>query len=426
MDENANVPNSGKSMPLSSGQRTEGKKHWWAWLLVIIVVVVGVYFLFLRKGNDSKTKPVLPGVPITTTTVRQGDVGVYIDGLLGTVTPVYTVTVTSRVQGEITNVYYREGQMVHKGDPLLDIDPRPYQAALTQAEGQLAHDQAVLGEARIDLERYQAAFSRNAIAKQQLDDQQQTVLQQEGTVKNDEGALANARVNLVYTHIASPIDGRVGLRLVDPGNIVQANSTTALVVITQIQPITVIFGVTEGDLPKIQSQLRQGHKMTVDALDQFDKTTIASTSVLVLDNQIDTTTGNVKVKAVFANNDGALFPNQFVNVRLLVETQHNATLVPTAAIQLNPQGAFVYVVKPDQTASMRTVTRGTSDGNSTAVAGVTAGEVIAISGFDKLQDGAKVAVRTGKGGQAGQTGQGASAGSTRANGAGKPNQGNNP
>ena len=426
MDANANVPNSGNSMPLSSGQRPKRKSHLWVWLLVIIVVVLGVYFVFLRKGNVSKAKPALPGVPITTTTVRQGDVGVYIDGLLGTVTPVYTVTVTSRVQGEITNVYYREGQMVHKGDPLLDIDPRPYQAALTQAEGQLAHDQAVLAEGRIDLERYQAAFSRNAIAKQQLDDQQQTVLQQEGTVKNDEGALANARVNLVYTHITSPIDGRVGLRLVDPGNIVQANSTTALVVITQLQPITVIFGVTEGDLPQIQNQLRQGHKMTVDALDLSDKAKIASTSVLVLDNQIDTTTGNVKAKAIFPNSDGALFPNQFVNVRLLVDTQHNVTLVPTAAIQLNPQGAFVYVVKPDQTASMRSVTRGTSDGSSSAVEGVTAGEVIAVSGFDKLQDGAKVAVRTGKGGQAGQTGQGGSAGSTRASGAGKPNQGNNP
>jgi multidrug efflux system membrane fusion protein len=234
------------------------------------------------------------------------------------------------------------------------------------------------------------------------------------------------------------------LRLVDPGNIVQANSTTALVVITQIQPITVIFGVTEGDLPQIQNQLRQGHKMTVDALDQSDKTKIASTSVLVLDNQIDTTTGNVKAKAIFPNSDGALFPNQFVNVRLLVETQHNVTLVPTAAIQLNPQGAFVYVVKPDQTASMRAVTRGTSDGNSSAVEGVTAGEVIAVSGFDKLQDGAKVTVRTGRSGQggqgaqggqagsspvngtAGQTGQGGSAGSTRASGAGKPNQGSKP
>jgi multidrug efflux system membrane fusion protein len=411
---NGNVPNAG----LPPDPRREEKSHWGIWFLVIIVVLGGVYFLFLRKGTGSSmAKPAFPGVPITAATAREGDVGVYLDGLLGTVTPVYTVTVMSRVQGEITNVYYREGQMVHKGDPLLDIDPRPYEAALTQAEGQLAHDQAVLGEARIDLDRYQAAFSRNAIAKQQLDDQQQIVLQQEGTVKNDEGALANARVNLVYTHITSPIDGRVGLRLVDPGNIVQANSTTPLVVVTQLQPITVIFGVTEGALPQMQSQLRQGHKMTVDALDPSEKTTLATTSVLTLDNQIDTTTGNVKVKAIFPNKDTSLFPNQFVNVRLLVDTQHNATLVPTAAIQLNAQGTFVYVVKSDGTASMRAVTRGTSDGNSTAVEGVTPGEVVAISGFDKLQDGAKVVVRTGKGGPAG---------SSRAQGAGSPNRGSNP
>lgn len=417
---NANELNSGISVQPPPDQRLGRKRHWWIWFVVIIVAVGGVYFFFLRKGTgNEKAKPALPGVPITAAAARAGDVGVYINAL-GTVTPVYTVTVTSRVQGEITNVYYREGQMVHKGDPLLDIDPRPYQAALTQAEGQLAHDQAVLGEARIDLDRYQAAFSRNAIAKQQLDDQRQTVLQQEGTVKNDEGALANARVNLVYTHITSPIDGRAGLRLVDPGNIVQANSSTALVIIMQIQPITVIFSIAEDYLPQIQSQLRQGHKMTVDAFDRDQQTKIATGSLLTLDNQIDTTTGTVKAKAIFPNKDSSLFPNQFVNVRLLVETQHNATLVPTAAIQRNAQGAFVYVVKSDQTASMHAVTPGTSDGNSTAVEGVTPGEVVAISGFDKLQDGAKVAVRTGKGGQAGQ------AGSSRANGAGNPTKGNNP
>ena len=401
-----------------SDGRLEGERHRWIWVLVIIVILGGVYFFFLRKGTgSSKAALPPPGVPVTAATAREGDVGVYIDGRLGTVTPVYTVAVMSRVQGEITNVYYREGQMVHKGDPLLDIDPRPYQAALTQAEGQLAHDQAVLGEARIDLERYQAAFSRNAIAKQQLDDQQQTVLQQEGTVKNDEGARANAQVNLAYTHITSPIDGRVGLRLVDPGNIVQANSTTALVFVTQLQPITVIFGVQQKDLPQVLSQLRQGHKMTVEALDPSEKTTLATTSDLTLDNQIDTTTGNVKVKATFPNKDNSLFPNQFVNVRLLVDTQHDQTLVPTAAIQLNAQGNFVYVVKSDATASMRPVTRGITDGNLTAVEGVAPGEVVAISGFDKLQDGAKVAVRTGRGGPAG---------SSRASGAGSPNRGSNP
>ncbi|MFY9911276.1 MAG: efflux RND transporter periplasmic adaptor subunit, partial [Candidatus Sulfotelmatobacter sp.] len=316
---------------------------------------------------------------------------------IGTVTPVYTVSVTSRVQGQIMSVNYREGQMVHKGDSLVEIDPRPYEAALTQAQGQLAHDQAVLNEARIDLDRYKAALARNAIAKQQYDDQVQTVAQDEGTVQNDEGTLANAKVNLIYCHITSPIDGRVGLRLVDPGNIVQANSTTTLVVIMQLQPITVIFSIAEDYLPQIQRQLYAGHRMTVDALDREQKKKIATGFLLTVDNQIDTTTGTVKLKAEFPNSDNALFPSQFVNSHLLVETQPGATLIPTAAIQRNAQGAYVYVVTKDQTAAIRTVTVGTTDGQTTAVQGVEPGEVVAVNGFDKLQDGIKVSVRKGQG-----------------------------
>jgi multidrug efflux system membrane fusion protein len=285
---------------------------------------------------------------------------------------------------------------VKKEAPLLDIDPRPYQAALTQSEGQLAHDQALLAEADIDLDRYKSAFSRNAIAQQQVYDQEQTVQQYQGTVKNDEGMVDNAKVNLVYTHITSPIDGRVGLRLVDPGNIVQANSTTPLVVVTQLQPITVIFSVAEDYLPQIQQQLRQGHTMAVAALDRTQEKEIATGSLLTLDNQIDTTTGTLKLKAIFANSDSALFPNQFVNTRLLVETEHDATLVPAAAIQRNAQGAFVYVVRSDNTAQLRNVKPGVADGNTQAVQGVQPNEVVAVSGFDRLQDGAKVAVRTGR------------------------------
>jgi len=234
--------------------------------------------------------------------------------------------------------------MVRKGDALIEIDPRPYQAALTQVEGQLAHDQAVLAEAKIDLERYKQALDRNAIAKQQYDDQEQVVLQDEGTVKNDEGQLANAKVNLIYTHITAPIAGRVGLRLVDPGNIVQANSTTALVVITQLQPITVIFSIAEDSLGPIQQQLRKGKKLTVDAFDRAESTKLASGELLTLDNVIDPTTGTLKLKAIFENKDNALFPSQFVNARLLVDTQHNVTLIPTPAIQRNAQGAYVYVI----------------------------------------------------------------------------------
>jgi len=392
---------------------TTRKSRWWVWLIVAVLILGGIAWWERRgpdpaakAGGDAASRPVM----VTTASAHQGDIGIYLNAL-GTVTPVYTVTVTSRVQGEITQVYYREGQMVRKGDPLIEIDPRPYQAALTQVEGQLAHDQAVLTEAKIDLDRYKQALDRNAIAKQQYDDQEQVVLQDEGTVKNDEGQLANAKVNLVYTHITAPIAGRVGLRLVDPGNIVQANSTTALVVITQLQPITVIFSIAEDSLSQIQQQLRKGKKLTVDAFDREASTKLASGTLLTLDNVIDPTTGTLKLKAMFDNSDNALFPSQFVNVKLLVDTQHNVTLIPTPAIQRNAQGAFVYVIRSDQTASMRTITPGTTDGSVTAVQGLQPQDVVAVNGFDKLLDGAKVTVRApGKGnggvsGQQPQTGQ---------------------
>ncbi len=384
--------------PPTTQNPTTRKSRWWIWLVIAALLLIGVA-LWQRRGSTPEAKtsgdPASRPVTVSTAAAREGDIGVYFNAL-GTVTPVYTVTVTSRVQGEITQVYYREGQMVSKGDPLIEIDPRPYQAALTQVEGQLAHDQAVLNEAKIDLERYQQAFERNAIAKQLLDDQQQVVLQDEGTVKNDEGQLANAKVNLVYTHITAPISGRVGLRLVDPGNIVQANSTTPLVVITQLQPITVIFSIQQGDIPKIQQQLHKGQKLPVDALvPQADKK-IASGTLLTIDNVIDPTTGTLKFKAIFDNKDNALFPSQFVNIRLLVDTLHNSTLIPTPAIQRNAQGAFVYVIKSDSTASIRTITPGATDGSVTAVEGIEPQEVVATNGFDKLLDGSKVTIRAPK------------------------------
>jgi multidrug efflux system membrane fusion protein len=386
-----------KGQESATSQQARRRIPTWAWL-VCTVAVVALWFFFRHAPAKAAGKPSVSqrSVPVAAATARTGDIGVYIDAL-GTVTPVYTVSVTSRVQGQIMSVNYREGQMVHKGDSLVEIDTRPYEAALTQTTGQLAHDQAVLNEARIDLDRYKAALDRNAIAKQQYDDQVQIVAQDEGTVKNDEGAVANAKVNLVYCHITSPIEGRVGLRLVDPGNIVQANSTTTLVVITQLQPITVIFSVAEDYLPQIQQQLRAGHRMTVDAFDRDQKKKIAQGYLLTVDNQIDTTTGTIKLKAEFPNSDSALFPSQFVNSHLLVETQHGATLVPSAAIQRNAQGAYVYVLSNEQTASIRTVTAGTTDGDTTAVQGVNAGEIVATNGFDKLQDGIKVQVRSGQG-----------------------------
>jgi membrane fusion protein, multidrug efflux system len=384
----------GRRQDRKSGLRT------WLFVAVIVLLIVGGVYYFRHKSEMAKAKAAPPprAVPVTTSSAHKGDIGVYVEAL-GTVTPVYTVTVTSRVQGEIIGLHYREGQMVHRGDSLLDIDPRPYEAQLTQMEGQLAHDEALLAEARIDLDRYKAAYSRNAIAQQQVVDQEQLVKQDEGTVKNDEGQVANVKINIAYCHITSPIDGRVGLRLMDLGNIVQANSTTPLLVITQLQPITVIFSVAEDYLAEIQQQLRAGHTMTVDALDRAQEKKIATGSLLTVDNQIDATTGTVKLRANFPNRDSALFPNQFVNARLLVDTQHDATLIPTSAIQRNAQGAYVYVIKPDMTASMRTITPGTTDGSTAAVQGVQPGEVVATNGFDKLQEGVKVAVASHSGGR---------------------------
>ena len=396
---NTAAPSTGsaaKPHPPAPEYIAQGRSHVWIWIVVILVLGIGglVYYRKQQAAEAAaKTKAAMANrsVPITTAPVTTGAIGIYINAL-GTVTSVYTATMTTRVDGLIVSVNYVEGQMVHKGDVLVQIDPRPYLAAQTQAEGTLAHDEALLAEARIDLDRYQLAFNRNAIPKQQLDDQIQTVKQDEGTVKNDQGTLAAATTNVDYATIKAPIDGRVGLRLVDPGNIVTAASSTPLVVITQLQPITVIFSVAEDYLPQIQKQMHQGHKMTVDAFDRNQQTKLAAGALLTLDNQIDTTTGTVKLKAIFPNTDVSLFPNQFVNARLLVDTQQNATLVPTAAIQRNPQGAFVYVVKSNQ-AAMQSVTIGTTDGGVAAVQGVNPGDAVAITGFDKLQDGAKVSIQ---------------------------------
>jgi multidrug efflux system membrane fusion protein len=398
-----NTPHSASKRPAE--QLPQKRSFWWVWIILLLLIGLVGFRMYQNKqsaAQAAKQKAALAqrGVPITTTTATKGPIGIYINAL-GTVTPVYTATITSRVDGQINSVNYREGQMVHKGDLLLQIDPRPYQAALTQAEGTLAHDEALLAEGRIDLNRYQEAFNRNAIAKQQLDDQVQTVKQVEGSVKNDQGTVAAATTNVDYTTIRAPIEGRVGLRLLDPGNIVTSGSTTPLVVVAQLQPITVIFSVAEDYLPQIQKQMKAGHKMSVDALDRDQLTKLSSGSLLTLDNQIDTSTGTVKLKAIFQNGDLTLFPNQFVNARLLVDTQQDATLVPAAAIQRNAQNSYVYLIKPDQTAAVQNVTVGTTDGNTAAVQGIQPGDVIAMTGFDKLQDGAKVTVRNANGSGAG-------------------------
>lgn len=392
------------------GNSTGTRHHPWVWLILLVVLGAASYWMYhqYQAAKSTKKSAGMHGfgeVPISTGVVQKGNIGVYVEGL-GGVTPIATDSIVSRVQGQIVAIHYREGQMVHKGDPLIDIDPRPYEALLTQVQGQLARDQATLAQARIDLDRYRAALARNAISQQQVYDQEQLVEQDQGTVKNDQGAVDNAKVNLDYCHITSPIDGRVGLRLVDVGNMVQANGTSALVVVTQLHPITVIFSVAEDFLPEIQKQLSTGRKMVVQAYDRTAETLLETGSLLTIDNQVDPTTGTIKMRAIFANPDNMLFPNQFVNARLLVDTQQNVNLVPTAAVQRNAQGAFLYVIKPDDTASMEPVTLGTSNADQSAETGVAAGQTIAISGFDKLQNGAKVAIHNGNGSPAtaGQSG----------------------
>jgi multidrug efflux system membrane fusion protein len=334
--------------------------------------------------------------------VTKGDIGVYL-AAIGTVTPVYTSSITAQASGVITAVHYREGQLVRKGEALIDIDPRPYQAQLLQAQGALERDVNILGQAQMDLKRYQTAWARNAINRQLLDDQEKIVLQDQGTVKNDQGTVNYDKVQLSYCHITAPITGRVGLRLVDPGNVVQASGTTVLVVITQEQPITVVFTLAEDSLTAVQARMRQMRTLPVEASDRSQTNKIATGKLTSIDNQIDTTTGTVKLRASFDNKDGALFPNQFVNTKLLVNTLNDVTLVPTNAIQHNGQVAFLYVIA-NGTAQVRNIKIGVADAGLTEVQGINPGEVIATSSFDKLQKGSRVVLS--KQPQAGTTAEG--------------------
>ncbi len=324
------------------------------------------------------------------TTAKKGDIGVYLDEI-GTVTPVYTASITSEVSGLVVAVHFKEGQIVRKGDPLIDIDARPYRATLLQAQGALERDENVLAQAKMDLQRYQDAWARRAIAKQQMDDQEKIVLQDEGTVKNDQGTVQYDQVQVDFCHITAPFAGRVGLRLVDPGNVVQASGTITLAVITQMEPITVIFTIPEDSLGPVQARLKKNAKLKVDALDRTAQTKIASGTLLTLDNLIDTTTGTVKARSVFANKDDALFPNQFVNTRLLVNTLQGVTLVPASAIQQNGQASFVYLIQAN-VAHNRGVKVGVTDAGMTQVDGINPGDVVATSSFDKLQENTAVVV----------------------------------
>jgi multidrug efflux system membrane fusion protein len=368
----------------------------WFWAAAFVLVVLALLLIRHFRAKEAAEKKAAEAKPqgasITVGQSKTGDINIYIDAL-GTVTPIYTVTVYSQITGRVMGVHYTEGQAVQKGDPLIDIDPQPYEATLKQAQGNLEHDQGVLAQARIDLARYQAAYARNAIAKQQLDDQEQAVIQDEGSVKADQGTVDYDQVQLAYCHIVAPITGQVGLRLVDPGNTIFSGSSSTLVVITQLQPITVVFNVSEDDLPSVQAQLKGGRKLTVDAFNRANDKQIESGKLTSLDNQVDTTTGTVKFRATFPNKDFVLFPNQFVNARLLLRTLSKVVLVPSAAVQQNGTQAFVYVVQQNNTVSVQQIKTLTSNEQVTAVEGVNAGVNLATSGFDRLENGALVTVR---------------------------------
>ena len=374
------------------GSTSQRRKVWWIVLLILLLLaaVLTIVLVWRHDETAKKAKPAPAKIAITTATAKKGDIGVYLDSI-GTVTPVYTDSITAEVTGLVVAVHFKEGQLVSKGDPLIDIDARPYRANLLQAQGALERDQNVLAEARMDLKRYQDAWAQNAIAKQQMEDQEKIVLQDEGTVKNDEGTVQYDQVQVDFCHITAPISGRVGLRLVDPGNVVQTAGTVTLAVITQLTPITVIFTIPEDNLGAVVARLNKKAKLTVDAYDRAAQKKIASGTLLTIDNQIDTTTGTVKGRAVFENKNDALFPNQFVNTRLLVNTLRGVTLIPASAIQQNGQASFVYVIQNDK-AEMRTVKPGVTDGGMTQVDGINPGDVVANSSFDKLQNNTAVVV----------------------------------
>jgi membrane fusion protein, multidrug efflux system len=385
-------------------------RHLWAWIAAIVVVLILIIAVEMwrshqatEKAADAARRAAQQGTPINTATAQKGDLGVYQEAI-GTVTPVYTDSIVSQVNGLVTDVYYKEGQMVHKGDALIDIDSRPYRATLLQAQGLLERDQNVLAEAELDLGRYKDALARNAIAEQQEADQEKLVLQDQGTVKNDQGTVQYDQVQVDYCHITAPIDGRVGLRLVDPGNVVQASGTQTLAMITQIQPITVVFTIPEDNLGPVETRLHQHAKLAVDVFDRTAQTKITSGQLVAIDNQIDTTTGTVKGRAQFENKNNELFPNEFVNTRLLVNTLQGVTLVPSSAIQQNGSTSFVYVIQENY-AHLRNVKPGVTDSGVTQVDGINPGDVVANSGFDKLQDNAKVAIDNGNSpGQNGSSG----------------------
>lgn len=406
------------------------KSRWWLWIAILAVVAIGIWYYRGARATSEADGKAAPGatsagkgkggpsgagmtVPVTVATAQKGNLPVYLIGL-GSVTAYNTVTVRSRVDGQIVKVNFTEGQFVHAGDALIEIDPRPYQVQLEQAEGQLAKDQAQLHDVQVDFERYQLLYSEGVIPKQQVDTQQAQVGQFQGAIKADQATIDSAKLQLVYAHITAPISGRVGLRLVDIGNIVHAADTTGLLVITQLQPISVIFTLPQDQLQQVLVKLRGGGQLPVEAYDRDDLTKITDGKLATIDNQIDPTTGTYKLKSIFSNENNVLFPNQFVNVHMLVDTKKDLVIIPAAAIQRGPQGTYVYVVSGGDTVNIHVVTLAQTTGNNVGISsGINSGDIVVIDGQDKLQDGSKVFASTSPTGSgAGRTASGQPAAQT--------------
>ena len=385
-------------------------------LSVLLLSVIGTSCAGGDPKPNSARANVAQVVPVSVATAERRDMPYYLTGL-GSVAAYYTVSLKSRVDGQLMQVNFKEGQEVKSGDLLAVIDPRPYQVALEQAQATQFRDQALLRDAKLNYERFKGLLqSSGAMSQQQVDTQQATVDQLEGTVRNDQAAIDNAKLNLVYCHITAPVSGRIGLRLVDPGNIVHANDTNAMFVITQLQPIAVLFTLPEDNLQAVSRRMAKG-TLEVDAFSRDDQTKLATGKLLTIDNQIDQTTGTGRLKAVFDNKDNALWPNQFVNARLLLETRNSSTTVPAAAIQRGPQGTYVFLVKSDSTVDVRDVTVGfTQDNVSVIASGISPSDVVVTDGQDKLQQGSKIETRpaapANRQQSAGNTGSGSSSGSS--------------